>query len=131
MKKLLISVLLIAAGVALILVSSKMKARLNDPSYLRIQATISDIQMKHVGDSKEHSVFVQFDLNGETKEAELDGYSSSMRIGNSIDILVDEGNPSFVYQNSKTGYRVMLIFGFVCFLVSVLNFAPKSGRRVM
>jgi len=128
-KKLLLSLFLIAAGVLLLVVSSKLKAKLNDPNMIKTTATIVDILVEGSGDDTSHTTYVEYTLNGETRKAQLNYYSSSMRIGNTEEILVDPGDPSYVYSSSKSTSRALLIPGIMCFVAAVLCLMPR--RRVV
>ena len=124
-KNILMALLLLAAGIALIVLSGKVKSKLNDPDMLRLTAVISDIRIEYDGDDTNHTVYVDYELDGKSRTAQLDSYSSGMRIGNELEILVDPGDPSSAMTNSKTGYRVMLGFGIVSIVFSVLAVLPK------
>lgn len=124
-KNILMMLLLIAAGVVLIVLSGRMKDKLNDPDMLRLTAVISDIRIEYDGDDTNHTVYVDYELDGKSRTAQLDSYSSGMRIGNELEILVDPGDPSSAMTNSKTGYRVMLGFGIVSIVCGVMTILPK------
>lgn len=87
-----------------------------------IISRIGDYNYHHYDndDDETPDVYVEYVVDGETREAKLNYYSSTMREGDSIDIYYEKGNPSKI--GSESGDMLFVyIFGGMGSLFAILG----------
>lgn len=90
---------------------------INDSNFkknaMKTEATIIDIrEYTDYDDEIEHDVFIEYRVQGNVYNKELDYYSSSMRIGGSVTIYYDPKNPNdFVSEGASIGIIACSIIG--------------------
>lgn len=104
----ILGIVLLAVGV--LLLTSGIKFGKNA---VEIQAVITEIQTHRSGDDTHHSVWVEYEYDGKVyKDVQLNEYSSGMRRGKKITLLVDPENPERV----STKFGTVLAGGLLIFM---------------
>jgi len=99
-------------------------------TYPKTTATIQDITIDETvaSESASHIVYVEYDLKGTPHKALLDSYDSTMRIGDEIEVLYDETNPSRVSKAGMMSVYIQLGFAGVC-LVGGVGYLKKQRKN--
>ncbi len=107
---------------------------------LQTTAVITDIVTKtrHTSDGKEidHYVYVEYEVDGTEYEQRLNHYSSSMRIGDTVEINYAPDNPASIL--SAPGVQLLVVLPValiftavgVCFIVAEIKRAVKVNRLI-
>jgi len=74
-----------------------------------VTATIIDINRHATHDGYSHSVFVEYEIDGTMITSRLNWWSSGMRVGQPIEILVDRYNPYRVISSGILGWLASII----------------------
>lgn len=114
----ILGIVLLAVGV--LLLTSGIKFGKNA---VEIQAVITDIQTYRSGDDTHHSVWVEYEYDGKVyKDVQLNEYSSGMRRGKKITLLVDPENPERVSTKFGTVLAggLLILMGVIFFCVGFI-----------
>ena len=71
--------------------------------FVKTTASITDVRMDSTGESAVYYPTVEYTVDGKTYTTELDTGSKSYRIGQTISVLYDPGNPSVAHDGG--GFR--------------------------
>ena len=93
-------------------------------------AEITDIATSHDSDGDvHHSVFVKFEVDGETYEGQLGQYDSGMYVGKEVTVYYNPDNPhNFKGSNSGFVGYFMIIFASIFFLIGIIPLF-LSGKK--
>lgn len=111
----------------------------NVNSYLKFKetavqttATISNIEVREEYDRSDgettvyHDVYVEFDVDGEKYEGELNTYHIGMKKGKTVTIYYEKDNPNnFISSNNMFGY-VLLIVGGILIIIGIKGLLPSN-----
>ena len=110
---------------------------------VKVQATITDINVDRTGNSNSYHVYVEYEVDGKTYNNELGTYYSGMAEGQTIDIYYLTSNPNRIEQvsSSQTVSTVLYCVSGGLFLVSgifvyqfissvSLEKLKKTGNRI-
>lgn len=114
----ILGIVLLAVGVSLLISGIKF-----GKSAVETQAVITDIQTYRSGDDTRHSVWVEYEYDGKVyKDVQLNEYSSGMRRGKKITILVDPENPERVSTKFGTVLAggLLILMGVIFFCVGFI-----------
>lgn len=117
----LIGVIFFLFGVAFLIVPAISIAEWTEfkKDAVPVSATITDISThttRRTGSHKRrttHDVYVEYEYEGKTYSEELDYYTSGMREGDNVDILIDPDNPSKNRSEPYLFAGIMAIFGLI------------------
>ena len=76
--------------------------------FIKTTAVITDVRMDSTGESPVYYPTVEYTADGKTYTAELDTASGSYRIGQTISVLYDPGNPSAAHDGGGFGLYLMI-----------------------
>ena len=107
----IVGILLMVVGIV-ILVKFQLFAKTAD----EVTATITDIKEYRTENSDgeteyDHDVFVRYEYEGYTHDVKLSIYSSSMRVGKNITLLVDPDNPRKVKVKGLESWPALIPIG--------------------
>ena len=97
-----------------------------------VTAQITDIETYRTGSGKhrhtQHDVYITYSYNGTQYDGELDYYTSGMRPGKTVDILVDPAYPTSL-MSSPTGSLIATGIFFLIFFGVGAGFLGNEARR--
>jgi len=127
-KKILGAILLVVLGIVMIVFSVCVINNTKNTAFVETPATITRIDTEWVGDESEHHVFVKYTYEGEDYSGELGSFTTGMKEGKEITILVDSENPTNI-QDKNTGkfMYIVTILGAVVILLGIWT-ALKAFR---
>ena len=97
--------------------------------FVKASASITDVRMDSTGESPVYYPTVEYTVDGNTYTTELDTASGSYRIGQTISVLYDPGNPSVAHDGGGFGLY-LIIAGAVILAVLVFSaIREKQGRQ--
>lgn len=121
--KILLSVFLLAMGAVLLIGALEKKRKLQDPHLRYAEAVITDIIVTPMGNrNTQHTVRVEYEMDGTVRRAKLDTYTAGMHVGDSVAILADPEEPETVTLASSAAPLIMLIVGCVCIALAVVTY---------
>ena len=94
------TIIFLVTGVILVIAGKRLKSKIGD-SIIRIPATITKISYRLRKGRRIFTPHVQYTFNGIEYNSKLHYYSSSMKVGNIIDILIDKESPEAPKGNPK------------------------------
>lgn len=108
----------------------------DDADYAKVTAKIVDIDVEKVGDNYEHDVYIEYTYEGqEYTNVQLNYYSSSMYIGQQIDIYCNKEYPtklksriSFNPAIISIAFGAMFIIAALIFLIIIINVLMKKSN---
>ena len=97
-----------------------------------IMATIEFIDIRGDDEDREYDVFVSYVYQGIYQETELNFYSSSMYVGQELELYVDPNNPSDVRDNSVSGFIIFILFGSLAMIIGFMfgYFSRKKKANI-
>ncbi len=122
---------LLIAGIVLVGISIFIM-RAPKVEYVTATAAIVDIQVEHddIENSEVYTVFVDYTIDGvDYKNVEYGSYSSSMSVGDTVDIEYDPADPSHIQApGSDMIPYILLAVGAVSFVIGVVS-TVKSFKQ--
>ena len=138
----LICMFFIGIGALLIFLGTKQseKEKEKEEYYVDVDGVISDIVVTGSGDDRHHTVYIEYIYEGKKYEGKLNYYSSTMDIGDSVEMSCDPSNPKeymskdFFGKTSGVLYIIGGIFAGVALFIMIIGLvatgvASKSSRQ--
>lgn len=134
-----------AAGIMIIILGIyiNVQGKIFMKNAIPVQATISDILIDSRADGDtSHTVYVEYDIDGERYKAPLNYYSSNMHIGDRRTVYYQPGNPYKISSNNKFISIFIICFGFIFGSIGIIGMSfiikkaitkkavLETGRRV-
>ena len=88
--------------------------------------SITELPKDFEDEDAKFDVVVEYTVNGKTYTEKLDFYSPSFKVGNTVEVLYDPGNPSVVQGGSTFGIYILII-GVVILAVVIISIV--RGRK--
>lgn len=109
------------------------KEKEKESYYVDVEAVISDITVTGTGDDRHHTVYIQYTYEGKEYDGSLNYYSSTMNIGDPVDITCDPSNPSdfmakgFFGKTSGILYIIGGIFAGVALFIMIIGLVVTNA----
>lgn len=116
-------IVVLLVGIIFLLVSNLgLNSMPDKDKMIQITGVITDIEVERSGDSDTHTVYVEYEIDGQVYEERLGYYTSSFRVGSEITLYYEEGKPEKVYAEGEEGFLKMFkILGIVIIIGGVLG----------
>lgn len=116
------ALIVLAAGVYVTFFQSR--------GFAKTTAEIVDVRLDSTNESVVYYPIVEYVVGGKTYTAELDSGSSSYRLGQTLSIRYDPGNPSVVHAEGSIGLILMIVSGAILVVIIASAILEKrNGNR--
>jgi len=117
----MLAVIVLAAGIYMTFFQSG--------GFVKTTARITGLRMDSSGESTVWYPAVEYTVDGKTYTAELDTASGSYRVGQTISVLYDPGNPSSVHDGSGFGIYLIIAGGAILAAIVFSAIVENSARN--
>ena len=97
--------------------------------FVKATASITDVRMDSTGESMVYYPTVEYTVDGKTYTTELDTGSKSYRIGQTISVLYDPGNPSVAHDGGGFGLYLMIAGAVIQAVIVFSAIKEKQSRK--
>ena len=116
--KYILPVLCLVIGIVVICVASSNLKKID--TYPTTTATITHIEVEHIGDDTHHTVYVKYEVDGIEYENTLGEYIAGYAKGKEVTISYNPDNPEKILSSNKFSVIMMYVVGTIFVIVSVL-----------